>query len=231
MWNHNLLGEGFNMINVLFDGQTYKELRSSGEADTWAQTYFSDILTLDQDSLAFRSLYFYTGSMSKKWNAVLRRSPSIESVDFEKYAGREFSSDGEQITKIKEVNSILRQHSMPENIVVYRYTQRQDLRQLCSVKWLKRGLCFTDKGFVSTTLVRELLLPFAKKRRHNCLLKLYLPKGLQGAYVSPPHSKTKLNEQEILLPPNTQFEIRKIHRSPFCMTIECTAKTSGMSDI
>lgn len=219
------------MIDILFDGQMYKELRNSDEATTWANTYFSDILALDENNSVFKSLYYYTGSMSRKWNAVLRRSPSIESSDFEKYAGREFSSDGEQIRRIKEVNSILRQHTIPENIVVYRYTYRKDLRQLCSAKSLKKGLCFTDKGFVSTTLVRELLLPFAKKRRHNCLLKLYLPKGLQGAYVSPPHSKTKLNEQEILLPPNTQFEIRKIHRSLFCTTIECTAKTRGMSDI
>ena len=214
------------MIDVLFEGQIYKELSNSEEADAWAQTYFSDILTLDQDTLAFHSLYYYTGSMSKKWNAVLRRSPSIESGDFEKYAGREFSSDGEQIEKIKEVNRILRQHTMPENIVVYRYTQRKDFRQLCSVKRLKRGLCFTDKGFVSTTLVMELLLPFAKERKHNCLLKLYLPKGLPGSYVSPPHAKTLLNEQEILLPPNTQFEIRKIHRSLFRIAIECTAKIS-----
>ncbi len=66
---------------------------------------------------------------------------------------------------------------------------------------------FADKAFFSTTLVKDLLKSFISKKHYNCILKLYLPQSLHGAYVSFKDELSLLNEQEILLPCNTEFEI------------------------
>lgn len=214
------------MTEIVFDGQNYKEFQTSEEADAWAWNNYADILTPGEENVEYMSVFYYTGSMSRKWNSVLRRHPSIESGDFEKSAVREFCSDGEQIRRIKEVNAVLRRHYIPENIVVYRHTHLDVIKKLCFPGGIKNGAIFSDKGFFSTTLIKELLDKFAKNHECNCLLKLYLPKGLQGAYVSLKNPFARLNEQEILLPPNTKFEIMKIHRTfPFCKPklIECKA--------
>ena len=211
------------MIETIFEGQTYKEFQTSEEAEEWAWANYADILTPSEDNPAYMSIFYYTGSMSRKWNSVLRRHPSIESGEFEKSAGGQFVSDSEQIRRINEVNSVLRQHLIPENLVTYRYTHKKVLEMLCLPNRLKKEIHFSDKAFFSTTLVKELLVTFATKHDCNCLLKLYLPAGLQGAYVSLKNPLAKLNEQEILLPPNTEFEIIKIHRFTKPMMIECKA--------
>jgi hypothetical protein len=215
-----------NMTEIVFEGQNYKEFQTSEEADAWAWKNYADILTPGEENVEYMSVFYYTGSMSRKWNSVLRRHPSIESGDFEKSAGREFCSDGEQIRRIKEVNAVLRRHYIPENIVVYRYTHAKVMKHLCAQSGIKKGTIFADKGFFSTTLIKELLGNFASKHECDCLLKIYLPNGLQGAYVALKNPLTRLNEQEILLPPNTKFEIVKIHRAFwFCKPklIECKA--------
>ncbi len=213
------------MLEIKFQGQVYKEFQTSDEADAWAWANYADVLTPSKDNTAYMSVFYYTGSMSRNWNSVLRHHPSIENGEFEESAKGEFCPDGEQICRIKEVNTVLRQHTIPENVVVYRYTHKKVLKHLCFPEKIKRLVHFSDKGFFSTTLVKELLVDFANKHACNCLLKIYLPAGLQGAYVSLKNPLAKLNEQEILLPPNTKFEIVKIHRFTRPLMIECKAIT------
>ena len=98
------------MTDSIFNGQRYKEFQSSDEADEWAWANYADILIPSEENSFYMSLFYYTGSMSKKWNSVLRRHPSIESGDFEESAAGEFCTDGEQIRRIKEVNSVLELH-------------------------------------------------------------------------------------------------------------------------
>lgn len=204
----------------MFENQCYKEFENSDEGNQWGWEYFKDVLTPDENP-AFESVFFYTGSMSRIWNRVLRRNPPIESGEFEIRAKNEFSSGTDQIQRILDVNSVLQKHNIPENIVVYRYTDKKVVKKLCSTYILRRGMQFKDKGFLSTTLVSKLLVSFAKKHDYNCLLKIYVPKGTRGAYVSIKHPLAKLNEQEILLPPNSQMEIVKVHRFSNPFLIEC----------
>lgn len=208
------------MREVLFENQFYKEFESSDEGNNWGWKYFGDVLTPNENP-AFESVFFYTGSMSRKWNKILRRNPSIESGQFENTAKSEFVGDTDQIRRIIEVNSLLQNHNIPENIVVYRYTDKKVVKKLCSTHILREGMHFKDKGFLSTTLVSDLLLGFAQKHSCNCLMKIYVPKGTRGAYVSIKHPLAKLNEQEILLAPNLQIEIVKVHRFSHPFLIEC----------
>jgi hypothetical protein len=208
------------MKEVVFESEKYKEFENSDEGNAWGWMHFSDVLT-PEDNSAYESVLFYTGSMSRKWNKVLRRYPSIESGQFESSARGEFAEDGEQIRRIKEVNSVVTQHRIPENIIVYRYTNKKLIRKLCSAWILKRGMRFTDKGFFSTTLVSHLLMDFANKHECDCLLKIYIPKGTKGAYVSIKNSPSILNEQEVLFAPNLKLEIVKVNYLTHPFSIEC----------
>lgn len=221
MRKRNKVGVGFrNMKEVIFDSEKYKEFENSDEGSAWGCLHFGDVLT-PINNPAYESVCFYTGSMSRKWNTVLRRHPSIESGNFEYSARGEFAEDGEQIRRILAVNSVLTQHNIPENIIVYRYTHKKLIRELCSKQILKRGMCFADKGFFSTTLVSQLLIDFAKKYRCDCLLKIYVPTGTRGAYVSIKNSLTTLDEQEVLFAPNVRLEIVKVNYLTSPLRIEC----------
>lgn len=201
----------------------YMEFTNAIDAEKWADTYFHDVFALPTDSFTYQSLLYYTGSMARKWNITLRRCPSIESGNFEKYAAGEYASDGEHIRMIREVNRFLRQHSIPEDIVAYRYTHRKVLKQLCSAKILRKGMIFTEKGFCSTTLAKDALQKFSEQHKCDCMLKLYLPKGLPGASASIDFPLSVLREYEILMPPNIQFEVLKIHKFSRPLLVECRA--------
>lgn len=201
----------------------YKEFLCAEEAEEWAYTHYSDVLALPKDSFTYQSVLYYTGSMSRNWNKVLRLCTSIESGGLERYATGYFASDSEQLRMIKEVNRFLREHSIPENIVVYRYTHRKVLKQLCSAGILRKGMIFAERGFCSTTLVKDALQKFSKQHECDCVLKIYLPKGLPGAYASLDSPLSVLLEYEILLPPNIQFEIVKVHTFSHPLFVECRA--------
>lgn len=207
----------------------YKEFSCAKDAEEWAHIHFSDVFALPKDSFTYQSVLFYTGSMSGKWNRTLRRCPPIESGDFEKYASSDYASDGEHIGKIKEVNRFTRQHSVPEDIVVYRYTHRKSLKHLCSARILRKGMIFTEKGFCSTTLLKDALQKFSVQHECDCILKLYLPKGLPGVYASLDFPPSVLREYEILLAPNTQFEILKVHGFNRPLVVECRAILPGQT--
>lgn len=201
----------------------YKEFLCAKDAEEWAHTHYSDVLALPKDSFAYQSVLYYTGSMSRQWNKVLRLCPSIEDGGLEKYAAGYFASEGEQLRMIKEVNRFLREHSVPENIVVYRYTHRKVLKHLRSAGILRKGMIFTEKGFCSTTLVKDALQKFSEQHKCDCVLKIYLPKGLPGAYASLDFPHSVLREYELLLAPNIQFEILKVHRFSRPLLVECRA--------
>lgn len=208
------------MKEIVFENEKYKEFESADEGNAWGLLHFSDVLT-PENNPAYESVFFYTGSMSRKWNNVLRRHPSIESGEFEASVKGEFAEDGEQVRRIKEVNAVLIQHSIPENIIVYRYTNKKLIKKLCASRMLKCGMRFTDKGFFSTTLVSHLLIDFAKKHSCDCLLKICVPRGTRGAYVSIKNSMSTLDEQEVLFAPNLRLEIVKVNHLTFPLLIEC----------
>lgn len=46
-------------------------------------------------------------------------------------------------------------YHIPDNIIVYRYISKGLLKEMCPSYPPKKGMLLTDKGFMSTTLVRE----------------------------------------------------------------------------
>ena len=125
--------------------------------------------------------------------------------------------------EIRQLIDILNKYTIPESVVAYRYTHKRDLRWFFLGQRLRPGMRFTDNGFFSTSLVRSSLDGFRKEYKRNCLLKIYLPKGIHGIYISLKGTNSVLCEQELLLQRGTEFEITKIHYFRWPMVIECKA--------
>lgn len=194
----------------------FREFHSSQDADEWAIHNFGQWIkdirsgkdNLDRNSEAYL-LYAYSGNMNIIYNRFLRGFK-----DFDKNESKEYSKNIAIIAK--EISKF----ELSENIIVYRYTNRKWFRYLFEYLKPRVGEIFTDKGFMSTTLVPELLKGFAKEHHYNCILKLYLPKGTKGAYLK--FDKSILNEQEFLLPPNSTFRLVRKHLSlGYAMIYEC----------
>lgn len=183
----------------------YREFYTDNDVHEWAMRYFKqwikdiqiDDTQLKEDKLDKKNisylLYVYTGNMNIPYNRFLRgfRNPEEDDEDY--------SNDISII--VKEISKF----ELQENIVVYRYTYKGLFKHMFKSLKAEVGKSFMDKGFVSTTLVSKLLKRFAKEHNCDCILKLYLPKGTKGAYVS--FDKSILNEHEFLIPPNATFKL------------------------
>jgi hypothetical protein len=200
----------------LVNKDIFREFHSSQEADEWAIHNFGQWIkdirdskdNLDRNSVAYL-LYAYSGNMNIIYNRFLRGFK-----DFDEDESKEYSRDIAIIAK--EISKF----ELQDNIIVYRYTNRKWFGYLFQGLKPRLGKMFTDKGFMSTTLVPQLLKEFAKNHRYNCILKLYLPKGTKGAYLK--FDNSILNEQEFLLPLNSTFRlIRKRLSLKYGMVYEC----------
>lgn len=188
---------------------SYREFHSADEAERWGETYYKDLYGKNcEDNADFEQLFLYSGSGYRLYNSQLRYNEEYDEI----------------ITQgIERLTDILARHTLPENVIAYRYTQKQILSLLCAGKPLRPGLRFSDKAFLSTSLVKASLSQFKKENPCDCLLKLYLPKGLHSIYISLKNTNSRLNEQELLLQRDTEFEIIRIHRLSYPLLIECKA--------
>lgn len=200
--------------------QIYREFNNKEEAELWAWRYYADLLDLPPEDELIKIISSYTGSYYKAYNQLLRICPPIHSTEFEKI---DLEDRADEVEEIYKINYALRNFSLPENIVVYRFTHRKYIQKLCSSRRLRSGMEFSDKAFFSTTLVQNMLDEFRRQNRCNCVLKIYLPQGTPGAYVSFKEERSCLDEQEFLLPPNMKFKILKIHYFTCPLRIECIA--------
>lgn len=174
----------------------YREFISEQQAREWGEKSFPQLTTKEfKKTEEFKALFFYGGNMYKPVNKVLRGIKK---------------GDDEICLLIDTINSIVQNNFTPENIAVYRCVNKEDINRLCGLR-VRKGIVFSDKAFLSTSLSKECAMAFYKKYHKNCLLKLYLPKGVKGAYLSYSDTVSVLHEQEFLLAPNIEFEIIKVH--------------------
>lgn len=207
-------------VNISLSPQTYREFKSKEEAEMWAWKYYSDLLNLPSEDALHKIISSYTGSYYKAYNQLLRLCPPLNS---DKFKHIDFEDRIDDVEEIYKIDCALRSYSLPENIIVYRFTHKKDVHKLCDKKFLCAGAIFSDRAFFSTTLVRDIMNEFRKQNRCDCMLKIYLTQGLPGAYVSFKEEWSCLDEQEFLLPPNTKFRILKIHHFTYPLEIECIA--------
>lgn len=203
----------------MINRKIFKEFHTDQEANEWAMNYFGTWIkdmhsnkdSNDKNNVA-NLLSKYTGNMNVAYNNFLRGYIKLDAKDTKEYC-----------KKIAIIEKEICKFALQENIIVYRYTRKNFFRNLFKSLNPKMGETFIEKGFMSTTLLPNLLKDFPKKNHHNCncILKLYLPRETKGAYIE--FDKGVLNEYEFLLPPNSTFKlIRKKFSFKYWMPIyEC----------
>ena len=186
----------------------HREFMSAEEAERWAQENYKAIYNeANVSSADFDLLFAYSGSWYALYNSHLRY-------------GEEY---GEETTReIDSLTALLDRCELPENVVAYRYTTKDVIKAMCQNN-VQVGAVFSDKAFFSTSLVRSSMEKFRRENKCNCLLKLYLPKGLNGVYIPVERTNSQLREQELLLQRDTLFEIVKVHHLSWPLLIECRA--------
>lgn len=187
------------------DDQTFKEFFAEDEAKKWAKENYGDWLDKIQITKYNHSSKYvgdllsgYSGSMNGKYNTMLRGEIKYNNRDTKIYT-----------QNINIINDAISKLKLKENIKVWRWTSKNEFEKLFKNAKIKKGDTFTDKAFMSTTLVADLLRDFAKNKKYDCLLRLYLPKGTKGAYIDFYDKYHMLNECEFLLPTNTSFVLKK----------------------
>lgn len=185
----------------------YKEFHSCSEADLWVEKYKSHFPSdNDTDKIFLKALEYYTASGNPIFNNHLRHHRPMEKNDyFYPY-----------VTKM--INK-LPTYQIPDDIILYRYINKGLLKEMCESYPPKHGSIMQDKGFMSTTLLRESIRQLKTDKKLNILLVISVPKGTKGTYVD--LLQDSLPEYEVILAPNTQLRID--NKFPFCNHyFECT---------
>lgn len=158
------------------------------EAKEWAYRRYKDIHI---DKNVEEAIYNYCKQDEPRANYVLRNN----------------EKDNEIMKEIKLLNEFLTKYSLNENIVVFR---------LLNFNPFENGISFTEKGFMSTSLVKkDILLSHETDYR----LKIYLPEGTKGFYVN--FISSRIDEQEFLLPKEVTINYLNEYKSGDKLEIEC----------
>lgn len=173
---------------------TFKKFICEKDVDNWVNTYknyFPSNNDTDKDFLS--AIHYYTGNANTILNNALRYDMSI--------------LEGNCMQSIfQRMIDKLPTYQIPDNIVVYRYISKGLLKEMCPSYPPKRRMIITDKGFMSTTLIRESI---DNHRQSDTTLKILLeisvPAGTKGIYVG--HLENTLSEYEVILVPNTKLRI------------------------
>lgn len=177
----------------------YTTFSSPNEVDLWHEKYKSFLPSDNKtDKRTLEALDMYTASCNSAFNRYLRYNIEIPD-SFQQY-----------LTQLVEEIST---YQIPDNIIVYRYISKGLLKDMCSSFPPKKGLYLTDKGFMSTSLIRESIETHRNTDPSlKILLEISIPAGTNGFYVG--HLKNMLDEYEVILAPNTQLRID--YKFPFC---------------
>jgi hypothetical protein len=159
---------------------------------------FRELKASDITEDEMNSLIYYTGGESLWINNLLTKTRIDELSD---------KSKSNIQGHIDNLNNIIKKSSPSmRKTVVYRGAQTRETTE--NWKMAKKGdvLPFNySTRFISTTLNKKTALDFVEDDESCCLLKLILPKGTKGIYVTKLSSFQDLEEEEIILPPGCKF--------------------------
>lgn len=154
---------------------------------------------------------YYTQGVHNFFNNITRFD-DINSYDFsEIFFTKEMFDSG-----VCEI----RQHPVPNDIVVYRFIPKHLISHMLewgNSKYLKRNSILIDKGFFSTTLSLDAVHnQFYANLRKRSLFTIYVPKGAPCVYVD---LVSDMHEQEMLFAPG--ISLRVIKKYFFSKFVEC----------
>lgn len=175
----------------------YVEFHNSQETELWGRKYYlqwansyKDIMRLAKNavttSLCTDVIECYCGYSFRQINQYLRNK-----VDDEYNHYREMA----------DILSIVLSSAprIPCNIVLYRMVSYDFIQMLIAYNKKENPTPIQEKGFMSTSLLKNIANESEPYAAENHLLKIFVPKDTIGIYVN---AVTRRSEEEMLLFPN-----------------------------
>lgn len=178
--------------------ETYIEFQNPEDARRWSEEYYGQWSRayLERErlvervkvkvSLCHKPMEKYCGHVYRNINKLLRNS----------------LDDGCSIWRT-QINLIIRDlleaPRIPSNLVLYRLVNDDFIVELVNNNNAKNPMPTQEKGFMSTSLCKDIVNSGDHYAKYNNLLKIYVDKGTVGAYMNMIAGRT---ENEILLLPN-----------------------------
>lgn len=200
MNNKHIYGDLYSTID---NKSKYKEFLTVEECRKWREYYYSDLAKRYKEVM----------SLTEK----IKTQHYLETATVECYCGYSYIeinkllrlgsiSDKKLYDKMADVliMTLCSAPRIPENIVVYRVIDKSFIEDMIRHNKLSRPTPIQEKGFMSTSLLQNIINTYSESVEEPHLLKIYVPKNTIGIYVN---SITKRDEEEILLAPNNYLRI------------------------
>ncbi len=166
----------------------YIEIKTEAELEAWINRNYTktqlDYLKASVNNVD-SPLFFFVGEGYRRINRKLRNSPQQENDDF----------------RIDELKRIVSSFSVSENIITYRYVDKNEYRCFRRKTAFKRTYVYPC--FCSTTLIKD-LYSIDEIKCNRRVIKIYIPKCTQCVYI--PEAVENSPEYELLLPYHTKFK-------------------------
>lgn len=184
-----------------FNKKSYREFTDISEAEQWGKQYYGEWAKVYKNNMylangvlvsCFSSpIECYCGYLYRQINKYLRFK--IEESDTGAY---------EKMAYLLAI-SLVNAPRIEEDIIVYRLVSESFIKNLLSNH--KKGIPTIEKGFISTSLLKNITENEEYYANSPYLIKLYVKKQTIGIYV--PCIANRETEQEMLLFPNGYFKI------------------------
>ena len=191
-------GEFINNINE----SDYREFKDVNDAKKWGENHYSKwakeykknmyvAKEVIGDSCFTSVIEYYCGNKFREINQYLRFNRDTE------------SKSGSEMAKILAI-MLSMSPRVPDNIIAYRLVCDDFVEKI--IENNKKGIPTVEKGFISTSLIKDIINIDEAYANHKNLLKIYIKKDTVGIYVN---EIEKREEEELLLMPKGYFRLIK----------------------
>lgn len=203
------------MINTIIDNMRYGKVNNNVKS--------SDYIEFKEECVAeaWGNKYYYEWSQQYKNSMevakkVIKTSCMDASVEcycgynyrqINEYLRSNFNKDEDDLYKeMADILAIILSMAprVPNNIIAYRLVCDEFIHEL--IENNKKEIPTQEKGFISTSLTRNIVNSKEFYSNHKSMLKIYVKANTVGIYVN---GVEKRHEQELLLYPNGYFRLLK----------------------
>ena len=177
--------------------ETYREFKTMQETEKWGMKYYKDWADLYKNTMrraksivknpyAATSIESYCGNMYREINSCLRNEKNDDE--------RNYYREAADIMTF----ALCSAPRIPENIVLYRLVRDEFVEELIKLNKGTRVEPIEEKGFMSTSLLKDIIYEDEGYAGHDNILKIYVESGTVGIYAN---AIAKRGEEEMLLLP------------------------------
>lgn len=203
-------GTGLENLQKLLSGEP--AVFKAGENPPWENTSIQVETKVDADNAAKKAKL--VDAIHSHYSSLKQHAPAPSSAQanaLATYGGSGYASINAALrhgeggsthikNATKHIDEYLKNAELPEDTTLYRGVKGEYAKILKSI--LLEGTKFVDKGFVSTSVRKEISEGFS----HGLLFKINAPKGTKGAAIG--SYSGHHGEHEVLLPRNTVFKVK-----------------------